>query len=73
VDENVYLKENSGVRDCSNKYEAIDQVDALLLITEWKELRPPDFTELKNRMKSAVVFDGRNQYVNYQLDKIGFD
>jgi UDPglucose 6-dehydrogenase len=70
--ENHYLKGNSGVRYCSNKYEAIDQVDALLLITEWKEFRSPDFTELKSRMKSAVVFDGRNQYVNYQLDKIGF-
>jgi UDPglucose 6-dehydrogenase len=71
--ENHYLKGNSGVRYCSNKYEAIDQADALLLITEWKEFRSPDFTELKNRMKSAVVFDGRNQYVNYQLNKMGFD
>ena len=68
-----YLKENSKVRYCSNKYEAIDQADALLLITEWKEFRSPDFTELKRRMKSAVVFDGRNQYVNYQLDRTGFD
>ena len=71
--ENHYLKGNAGVRYCSNKYEAIDQADALLLITEWKEFRSPDFTELKSRMKSAVVFDGRNQYVNYQLDKMGFD
>ncbi len=69
----LYLKENSNVSYCSSKYEAIDQVDALLLITEWKEFRSPDFTELKRRMKSAVVFDGRNQYVNYQLDRMGFD
>jgi UDPglucose 6-dehydrogenase len=71
--ENFYLKGNSGVRFCSKKYEAIDQADALLLITEWKEFRSPDFTELKSRMKSAIIFDGRNQYVNYQLDKMGFD
>jgi UDPglucose 6-dehydrogenase len=40
---------------------------------EWKEFRSLYFTELKNRMKSAIVFDGRNQYVNYQLDQLGFD
>ena len=71
--ENHYLKENSRVTYCETKYKAIENVDALLLITEWKEFRSPDFTELKSRMKSAVVFDGRNQYVNYQLDKMGFD
>ena len=70
---NYYLKGNSRVTYCETKYKAIENVDALLLITEWKEFRSPDFTELKSRMKSAVVFDGRNQYVNYQLDKMGFD
>ena len=70
---NFYLKGNSRVTYCETKYKAIENVDALLLITEWKEFRSPDFTELKSRMKSAVVFDGRNQYVNYQLDKMGFD
>ena len=70
---NFYLKGNSSVTYCETKYKAIENVDALLLITEWKEFRSPDFTELKSRMKSAVVFDGRNQYVNYQLDKMGFD
>ena len=67
---NFYLKGNSSVTYCETKYKAIENVDALLLITEWKEFRSPDFTELKSRMKSAVVFDGRNQYVNYQLDKM---
>ena len=71
--ENHYLKENSRVTYCETKYKAIENVDALLLITEWKEFRSPDFTELKSRMKSAVIFDGRNQYVNYQLDKMGFE
>ena len=70
---NFYLKGNSRVTYCETKYKAIENVDALLLITEWKEFRSPDFTELKSRMKSAVVFDGRNQYVNYQLDKMGFE
>ena len=70
---NFYLKGNSSVTYCETKYKAIENVDALLLITEWKEFRSPDFTELKSRMKSAVVFDGRNQYVNYQLDKMGFE
>lgn len=47
---------------CSNKYEAIQNVDALILITEWSEFRSPDFERISKEMKNKIIFDGRNQY-----------
>ena len=41
---------------------ALDGADALIVVTEWKEFRSPDFDEIKSRLKSPVVFDGRNLY-----------
>ena len=43
-----------------SKYEVLKNADALVLLTEWKEFRSPDFEELKNQLKKAVIFDGRN-------------
>lgn len=55
----------------SNKYEALNGADAMVLITEWKEFRSPDFAEIKQRLKSPVIFDGRNQYKTKILIKEG--
>jgi UDPglucose 6-dehydrogenase len=41
---------------------ALDGADALAIVTEWKEFRSPDFEAMKAKLKSAVVFDGRNLY-----------
>jgi UDPglucose 6-dehydrogenase len=41
---------------------ACDGADALVVITEWKEFRSPDFDEIKSRLKSPLVFDGRNVF-----------
>jgi UDPglucose 6-dehydrogenase len=41
---------------------ALDGADALAIVTEWKEFRAPDFEAMKTKLKSAVVFDGRNLY-----------
>ena len=41
---------------------ACDGADALVVVTEWQEFRSPDFDELKRRLKSPLVFDGRNLY-----------
>ena len=45
-----------------SKYDALDDADALILITEWKEFRSLDLYELSKRLKSKVIFDGRNIY-----------
>jgi UDPglucose 6-dehydrogenase len=41
---------------------ALEGADALLIVTEWKEFRSPDFEAIKARLKQPVVFDGRNMY-----------
>ncbi len=58
---------------CKNAYEATENADCLLLLTEWNEFRRPDFERLKNTMKTPVIFDGRNQYNNIRLLNKGFE
>jgi UDPglucose 6-dehydrogenase len=61
------------VNYCSSKYEASENVDALILLTEWKEFRSPDFGELKMQLKKAIIFDGRNQYNAFNLEEKGWE
>lgn len=44
-----------------SKYDVLKGSDALVLLTEWKEFRSPDFEEIKVQLKTPVIFDGRNQ------------
>lgn len=55
-----------------NKYDALNGADALMVLTEWKEFRSPDFTEIKSRLKNAAIFDGRNLYNTKTVLKEGF-
>ena len=50
------------VEYASNQYEAVEEVDALIVVTEWREFRQPDFSYLKESLKEKVIFDGRNIY-----------
>ena len=68
-----YFKDNSSVEFSKNKYDAVYNADALLLITEWKEFRSPDFDEIALRMKNKIIFDGRNQYNKEVMKEIGFE
>ncbi len=70
--ENFYLKGNSSVEYVDSKYTALNGADALILLTEWKEFRSPDFEEMAKRLKNSIIFDGRNQYNRDSLEKIGF-
>ena len=60
------------VRYAAVMYEAAKDADALLLVTEWKEFRIPDWTALKKAMHSPVLFDGRNIYDRTDVRKAGF-
>jgi len=55
-----------------NPMDAVDGADALILITEWNEFRRPDFDELRERLGSPIVFDGRNIYSRGTLEEKGF-
>ena len=56
-----------------SKYDALKGADALLLLTEWKEFRVPDFEEIGKLLKEKVIFDGRNQYNAFDLRNKGFE
>lgn len=57
---------------CDNKYDALSNADAMVLVTEWKEFRSPDFDEIKARLKQPIIFDGRNIYHQLNLTQKGF-
>lgn len=67
---NCYLKDVRAIEYCDNKYDALREADALLLVTEWKEFRSPDFYEIRKQLKSPIIFDGRNQYDGKLLEKM---
>ncbi len=56
-----------------DKYEALDDADALVLLTEWKEFRLPSWTLIKRLMKKPVIFDGRNIYDRKELENEGIE
>ena len=71
--ETCYLKEVSEIKYCESKYAVLQGASALILLTEWKEFRSPDFNELKKQLLSPVIFDGRNQYNALNLKEKGFE
>ena len=71
--ETFYLKDVENVQYFSSKYETLGDADAMILLTEWKEFRSPDFEELKMKMKNPIIFDGRNQYSHLRLEQKGFE
>jgi len=70
--ETHYLKDNTNVSYCDDKYTALENADALILVTEWLEFRSPDFNIIKNKLKTNLFFDGRNQFDRFRMQEIGF-
>lgn len=68
----IYLK-GIDVNYGDNKYQVVKNADCILLLTEWKEFRSPDFEELSKQMKNSIIFDGRNQYKNFKLNTLNFE
>ena len=52
---------------------ALENADALVIVTEWKEFRSPDFDVIKKKLKIAVIFDGRNLYDPKAVRAMGFE
>lgn len=57
---------------CDQQEDALVDADALLIVTEWPEFRSPDFEEMKAKLKTPLVFDGRNIYDAQELRELGF-
>jgi UDPglucose 6-dehydrogenase len=68
-----YLKGVENIQYVASKYEVLKGANALVLLTEWKEFRSPDFEEIKSQLKNPVIFDGRNQYNAFDLERKGFE
>ena len=71
--QHFYLKDVEGVSYCDSKYDTLKNADAMVLLTEWKEFRSPDFDELKNQLSQPIIFDGRNQYNDNLMQQRGFE
>ncbi|MCK9532302.1 MAG: UDP-glucose/GDP-mannose dehydrogenase family protein [Gammaproteobacteria bacterium] len=56
-----------------HQYDALNDTDALVLVTEWMPFRNPDFAQIKARLKTPIIFDGRNQYDPAALRALGFE
>lgn len=60
------------IQYCENPYEALENTDAMALMTEWPEFQLPNFKKMAGIMKDRVIFDGRNIYDPALLVKMGF-
>ena len=52
---------------------ALDDADALVIVTEWKAFRSPDFDEVMQKLKRAIIFDGRNLYEPASMQELGIE
>jgi UDPglucose 6-dehydrogenase len=63
----------AGLEYCDDAYEAARGADALLIVTEWKEFRSPDFDRLRTLLRAPLILDGRNLYDPAILARFGFE
>jgi UDPglucose 6-dehydrogenase len=67
------LEGTPGLRFVKSQAEALAGADALVVVTEWKEFRNPDFDAMKSALKQPLVFDGRNIYDPALMKLSGFE
>ena len=65
-----YLKDK--IKYAADEYKALDNADALLILTEWNEFRNPDFEIVKSKLKNRVIFDGRNIFDPERMRELDF-
>lgn len=65
--------DESRLRYAERPMQALEGADALLIVTEWKEFRSPDFSKIKAALKSPVVIDGRNIFLRSELQAAGLE
>jgi len=70
--DNVRRLYNDKLTYCAKPMKAIDGADALAVMTEWGEYQRPEFKSIFQRMNSPVIFDGRNLYEPWAMERLGF-
>lgn len=68
-----YFGENPSIEYFENKYDALKGADAMLVVTEWKEFRTPDFEKIKTFLKTPTIFDGRLMYEPRKMKEMGIE
>jgi UDPglucose 6-dehydrogenase len=63
----------NSIEYAGNMYDAVENADALLVLTEWKQFQRPSWQHVKSAMRQHVVFDGRNIYDPERLRAEGFE
>ncbi len=66
------LGTDGGIEYCDQPMDTLDNADALVIVTEWREFRSPDFDQIKSLLKQPVVFDGRNIFDPALMARLGF-
>ncbi len=69
----AHFADRSGIHFADNAPEALDDADALVVVTEWNEFRSPDFDDMCRRLKRPLVFDGRNLFAPEQMRRRGIE
>ena len=60
------------IRYAKDIYEAVNDADVLMIVTEWKEFRLPSWPKIKQQMKMPLILDGRNIYNMHEIEEAGF-
>jgi UDPglucose 6-dehydrogenase len=70
--ENVRAMYGDKLTYCPKPMEALNGAEALAIMTEWGDYQRPEFKEMFQRMRSPVIFDGRNLYEPWTMERLGF-
>ena len=70
---NSILKLIQNVNWKNTAYEAAEDVDCLVILTDWEEFKNLDLTKLKNKMKRPLIYDFRNIFDPVRMTKLGFE
>ena len=62
-----------GLTLVNHQVEALQDADALLIATEWREFKSPDFEQIRARLKQALIFDGRNLFDPPQVRELAIE
>lgn len=71
--ENVKTVFGDKITFCQDEYEAVEDADALMIMTEWPVFRTPEFELLEKKLNNKVIFDGRNLYSTDEMKERGFN
>jgi UDPglucose 6-dehydrogenase len=64
---------NGSIVLVQDQYQALESADALVLVTEWKTFRQPDFKRMGGLLNQKIIFDGRNQYDQEEVEELEFE